>query len=245
MTLVGQTTTAATDRPELVERAPASADPIGIEEYRTLFRRHPAGVAVIALRHRGRPVGFTATSVISVSAAPPLLAFSLQATSSSWPGLREATTLAVSFLAAGQEDVSARFSASGVDRFASGGWHSLATGEPVIDGAAQWLRGTIVQRTDTGGSYLSRCRRSKRRCARRTVLPGRIRRRSSTTTARTTGSGRTLASADATRAPLDRIAPLPAREVLVVARSHGVSDATTSTSANGVVLLRGRGRCKH
>ncbi|HEV7185069.1 MAG TPA: flavin reductase family protein [Leifsonia sp.] len=132
----------------------AIADPIGIDEYRTLFRRHPAGVAVVALRHGGRPVGFTATSVISVSAAPPLLAFSLQATSSSWPAVRTATTLAVSFLAAGQEDVSARFSASGVDRFANGGWHSLATGEPVIDGAAQWVRGTIVQRTDTGGSYL-------------------------------------------------------------------------------------------
>lgn len=154
MTPAGCTTTRDMEKPELGDRSPASAGPISIEEYRTLFRRHPAGVAVIALRHREHPVGFTATSVISVSAAPPLLAFSLQATSSSWPAIRDARTLTVSFLAAGQEDVSARFSATGVDRFAGGGWHSLTTGEPVIDGAAQWLRGTIVQRTDTGGSYL-------------------------------------------------------------------------------------------
>ena len=38
--------------------------------FRSIFRRHPAGVAVVALRDGDRPVGFTATSVISVSAEP-------------------------------------------------------------------------------------------------------------------------------------------------------------------------------
>jgi len=138
----------------LSDRAAEFAEPIDIAQYRTIFRRHPAGVAVIALNHGGHPVGFTATSIISVSAAPPLLAFSLQATSSSWPAVQAAATLAVSFLAAGQEAVSARFSTSGIDRFAEGGWHPLTTGEPVINGAAQWVRGNIVQRTAAGNSYL-------------------------------------------------------------------------------------------
>ena len=124
------------------------------DEFKTIFRNHPAGVAVVALRHAGRPVGFTATSVISVSAAPPLLAFSLASTSSSWPAVSEASTLTVSFLADHQEQLSARFATSGIDRFADGGWTPLPTGEPVIDGAVSWFRARIVQRTPVGDSYL-------------------------------------------------------------------------------------------
>lgn len=127
---------------------------LSAEEFKTVFRQHPAGVAVVTLVHDGRPVGFTATSVISVSAAPPLLAFSLASTSSSWPAVSEARTLAVSFLADHQDDVSARFATSGIDRFAAGGWQALPTGEPVIEGAVSWLRARVVQRTPVGDSYL-------------------------------------------------------------------------------------------
>ncbi|MHA7134856.1 flavin reductase family protein [Oerskovia turbata] len=128
--------------------------PLGPDAYKAVFRQHPAGVAVVAVEHEGRPVGFTATSVISVSAAPPLLAFSLASTSSSWPAIRAARTLAVSFLADGQDDVAARFATSGIDRFEEGGWSALGTGEPVIDGALSWVRGRVVQRTPVGGSHL-------------------------------------------------------------------------------------------
>ncbi len=135
----------------LAEQDEPQLDP---QQFKRVFRRHPAGVAVVALRHAGRPVGFTATSVISVSAAPPLLAFSLASTSSSWPAVSAARTLAVSFLADDQDDVSARFATSGLDRFADGGWTSLPTGEPVIDGAVSWVRARVVQRTPVGDSYL-------------------------------------------------------------------------------------------
>lgn len=124
------------------------------DEFKTVFRNHPAGVAVVALRHEDRLVGFTATSVISVSAAPPLLAFSLASASSSWPAVSAARTLTVSFLAAGQDDISGRFATSGIDRFADGGWTALPTGEPVIDGAVSWFRARVVQRTPVGDSYL-------------------------------------------------------------------------------------------
>ncbi|WP_100349464.1 flavin reductase family protein [Luteimicrobium subarcticum] len=126
------------------------------DAYKTVFRQHPAGVAVVALVDdaTGRPVGFTATSVISVSATPPLLAFSIASTSSSWDALSRARTLAVSFLADDQDDVSARFATSGTDRFAAGGWSALPTGEPVVDGALTWVRARVVQRTPVGSSYL-------------------------------------------------------------------------------------------
>lgn len=136
------------------EHVGRTARAIAPDAFRSVFRGHPAGVAVVALHHDGRPVGFTATSVISVSAEPPLLAFSLAATSSSWPALAVARTVTVSFLAADQADLSARFATSGIDRFADGGWHQLATGEPVIDGAVAWVRAEVVARTPVGASHL-------------------------------------------------------------------------------------------
>ncbi|WP_375424372.1 flavin reductase family protein [uncultured Friedmanniella sp.] len=124
------------------------------EEFRSVFRRHPAGVAVITGWSGDRPFGFSATSVISVSAAPPVVAFSVQASSSSWPGLAAADSVVISLLSAAQADLSARFATRGIDRFAAGGWHRLPSGEPVVTGAASWLRGTVVERIPVGGSYL-------------------------------------------------------------------------------------------
>ena len=128
--------------------------PVSSEAFRSVFRRHPAGVAVVTLGDGDRPVGFTATSVISVSAEPPLLAFSVAGTSSSWPALERADTLAINFLGADQVDVSARFATSGVDRFAGVGWAWLPTGEPVLADVPAWVRGQVIQRTPVGASFL-------------------------------------------------------------------------------------------
>lgn len=148
------TTTRAVHRTDAPTPVPPPADHLSADAFRSVFRGHPAGVAVVTTVHDGRPVGFTATSVISVSADPPLLAFSLASTSSSWPAVASAGTVAVSFLAAGQAEVSARFATSGIDRFAAGGWHALDTGEPVVDGAAAWIRARIVERIAVGSSHL-------------------------------------------------------------------------------------------
>ena len=134
--------------------ASAHRDAISADAFKTLFRRHAAGVAVITLRAGDRLVGFTATSVISVSADPPLLAFSVAGTSSSWPALQDAGTLVVNFLAADQADLSARFATRGIDRFAGGGWSELPSGEPYLHLAPRWIRGGIVQRTPVGSSQL-------------------------------------------------------------------------------------------
>jgi flavin reductase (DIM6/NTAB) family NADH-FMN oxidoreductase RutF len=127
---------------------------VGPGEFKSVFRGHPAGVTVITLAHEGTLHGFTATSVISVSADPPVLTFSVDSSSSSWPALSAADTLVVNFLAASQVDVSARFATRGIDRFAEGGWSLLPTGEPVLDASPSWVRGRILQRTAIGRSFL-------------------------------------------------------------------------------------------
>lgn len=130
---------------------PATLDP---QAFRGLFRQHPAGVSVITLHDGQRPVGFTATSVISVSAEPPILAFSISGGSSSWPALARAERVAVNLLADHQRDLATVFATSGVDRFADTQWHRLATGEPILPGTAAWISGRVLDRIPVGGSYL-------------------------------------------------------------------------------------------
>lgn len=123
-------------------------------ELKAVFRRHPAGVAVITLRGPRGPVGFTATSVFSISAEPPLLGFSVAGTSSSLPAVRAVSSLVVNFLAEDQVDVADRFARQNIDRFAGVDWVSLPTGEPVLGGTAAWVRGRVEQRTPAADSLL-------------------------------------------------------------------------------------------
>jgi len=131
-----------------------TAREVSAEDFKAVFRNHPAGVAVVTLRGPHGPVGFTATSVISVSAAPPVLAFSLAAASSSRPAVEHAGSVVVNFLAEQQEGLATRFATSGIDRFAEQDWHRLPTGEPVLLGTAAWVRGEIEQRIPVGDSTL-------------------------------------------------------------------------------------------
>ncbi|QDP98922.1 flavin reductase family protein [Microlunatus elymi] len=128
---------------------------VTVDDFKQIFRRHPAGVSVITLRTGdARPVGFSATSVISVAAAPPSVAFSLAATSRSWPSVARSESLVINFLTADQADASLRFAATDVDRFAHGDWSVLDTGEPVLDGGHSWLRGQVNRRIPVGPSFL-------------------------------------------------------------------------------------------
>lgn len=142
-----------TSAPQLAH-VPLSGPTLGAEAFKGVFRHHPAGVVVITTLVDGQPVGFTATSLISVSADPPLLAFSIDSASSSWPPLAVAPSLVVNFLTAEQVELSARFATRGIDRFATTDWWQLPTGEPVLTGSAAWVRGDIVQRTPVGRSVL-------------------------------------------------------------------------------------------
>ncbi|WP_198671736.1 flavin reductase family protein [Desertihabitans aurantiacus] len=129
----------------------AALDPATFTE---LFRGHPAGVAVVTLHDGGRPAGFTATSVISVSADPAVVAFSVSSTSSCWPALTRADRVAINLLAEEQRDLAATFATPGVDRFADADWHRLPTGEPVLVGTAGWISGRITARVEAGSSHL-------------------------------------------------------------------------------------------
>jgi flavin reductase (DIM6/NTAB) family NADH-FMN oxidoreductase RutF len=128
---------------------------VDVPEFRRVFRRHPAGVVVVTVDAERGPAGFTATSLTSVSAEPPVVSFGVSAGSTSWPHVRDATSVVVNFLGAHQEDLAQRFATHGVDRFAAPTrWRRLAGGEPVLDGTAGWLRAEVQALVPVGDHHL-------------------------------------------------------------------------------------------
>ncbi|MCW4384963.1 flavin reductase family protein [Salinibacterium sp. SYSU T00001] len=131
----------------------AASDGLSAEEFKAVFRNHPAGVAVITADAGEGPVGLTATSVFSVSAEPPLLVFSVSSQSSATPTILRADTLVVHLLGVDQLDLARLCSTSGIDRFADRSrWDRLITGEPYYLGTDSWIRGRVVQHMEAGNS---------------------------------------------------------------------------------------------
>src|SRR5690625_4005194 len=88
------------------------------QQFIAAFRNHPAGVALVTADAGAGPVAMTATSVCSVDADPPTVAFSASTRSSSTPTLLRASTVVVHLLSARQLDLAQLGATSGVDRFA-------------------------------------------------------------------------------------------------------------------------------
>lgn len=144
---------AAAARPEPADPAAELRHSLGAEAFKTLFRGHPGGVAVITADDGTGPVALTATSVSSVSAEPPLLVFSVSAQSSAAKTLVNAETVVVHLLDADDIELAQLGATSGVDRFAeTDRWTRLATGEPIYHGVRAWVRCAVINRMDAGGS---------------------------------------------------------------------------------------------
>ncbi|WP_328540101.1 flavin reductase family protein [Streptomyces sp. NBC_00344] len=131
--------------------ADLAADRLGTPELlRSVFRRHAAGVAVITAAGE-RPVGFTATSLSSVAAEPPLISFGAGTGSSSWPVLGAAEHVGVHILGEHQQELAATFARSGTDRFAAPTrWRNGPSGVPLLDGVLAWLVCRVVARIPAG-----------------------------------------------------------------------------------------------
>ncbi|HEY8481369.1 MAG TPA: flavin reductase family protein [Spirillospora sp.] len=104
--------------------------------FRQALAHYAAGVVVVTATSDGKPAGLTATSFSSASLEPPLVAFYVNRSSTTWPSLRAAGRFAVNILAEDQADLAARFAKRGIDRFAPPtAWHTDEYGTPLLEGA--------------------------------------------------------------------------------------------------------------
>lgn len=123
--------------------------------FRDAFRRHPGGIAIITADHPDGPVAITVTSLISVSAEPPAVAFSLSASSRSAQAIRSAGHVVVHFVRISDRVLAERCASPRVDRFASHiPWTRLPTGEPRFTSVETWFRAKLTGEMDVHGSTL-------------------------------------------------------------------------------------------
>ena len=104
------------------------------------FRQHASGVSVITmLDASGRPVGFTATSMTSLGANPPLASFNVACGASAWSAIETAEFVAIHTLGARNLELAKRMAADHTKRFATQDWSAGPEGLPIFDDATSVL----------------------------------------------------------------------------------------------------------
>ncbi len=93
------------------------------EALRAVFRRHASGVSVITMNDpEGNPVGFTATSMTSLGANPPLASFNVASGASSWRAMNTAKFVAIHTLGQANIALAKKMAAAHELRFAEDDW---------------------------------------------------------------------------------------------------------------------------
>ena len=111
--------------------------------FRKVLGRYPTGVVVVTTEYGGELHGMALNSFISVSLDPPLVAFCPALSSSTWPKMRPSGRFVLNVLDDSSEEVSRRFAARDIDRFAGTAHHPAPSGLPILDAAIGWLDCTL------------------------------------------------------------------------------------------------------
>lgn len=111
-----------------------------VEALKNTFRNHASGVAVITmLDTEGKPVGFTATSMTSLGANPPLASFNVASGSSTWPSLCKATWVAIHTLGENNLNLAMKMATDHTKRFLDDDWKIGPKGLPIFNGVTSVL----------------------------------------------------------------------------------------------------------
>ncbi|MGW1953905.1 flavin reductase family protein [Streptomyces sp. NPDC001920] len=147
----------ALPRPDLRCVRDDEREPLDRTEFRRVLGHFATGVTVITARSAddtGSPAGFACQSFSSLSLDPPLVAFMVGRTSTTWPRIARAGGFCVNVLSAGQAELCRAFAVSGADKFA-GVAHDTApvSGAPRLAGALAWID-CAIHAVHTGGDHL-------------------------------------------------------------------------------------------
>ena len=107
--------------------------------FREALGHYASGITVITSHLDGEPIGFTCQSFYSVSTSPPLVSFSVMASSASYPKIRQAGRFVVNILSGEQVGISNQFARKGTDKWHAVEWQQSPLGNPIIAGSLHWL----------------------------------------------------------------------------------------------------------
>lgn len=141
-------------RPELRCVREDERAPVDPGEFRRVLGSFASGVTVVTAPTPEGPAGFACQSFSSLSLDPPLVAFMVGRTSTTWPRIARAGVFCVNVLSAGQGPLCRAFAASGTDKFA-GVEHDAApvSGAPRLAGVLAWID-CAIHAVHTGGDHL-------------------------------------------------------------------------------------------
>ena len=125
-----------------------SSDPSDI---RSAFGKFPSGVAALCAEIAGEPTGLVASSFsVGVSYEPPLVLFSVQNSSTTWPVLRQGGRIGVSILGSDHARECYQLASRKGDRFAGLDTRTTDLGALFIEGSSLWLDCEIYSETPAG-----------------------------------------------------------------------------------------------
>lgn len=146
----------ALPRPELRCVREDERAPVEQAEFRRVLGSFASGVTVVTAPGSPgeEPAGFACQSFSALSLDPPLVAFMVGRTSTTWPRIAQAGVFCVNVLSAEQGELCRAFAVSGADKFA-GVAHAPApaSGSPRLAGTLAWIDCTI-HAVHTGGDHL-------------------------------------------------------------------------------------------
>jgi flavin reductase (DIM6/NTAB) family NADH-FMN oxidoreductase RutF len=117
-----------------------------LDAFKRVFRRHAAGVAAVtALDPNGNPVGFTATSLASLAAVPPLATFNMAQVASAWPAMTVGNRVAIHTLGPRTRHIAEKLAGDNAVRFDGDHWHPGPHGVPILEGVTSWMLGRIIE----------------------------------------------------------------------------------------------------
>ena len=125
------------------------------EGFKTAFRGHPAGIALVTADTPAGRVGITVSSLASVSVDPVAFSFSVTRRTGSAGGILAADTFSAHLLDASEVGLAREFARPGGERFTPDqDWGEFPTGEPLLTGARASFRCRRLQVADVGESSL-------------------------------------------------------------------------------------------
>ncbi|MFJ7064680.1 flavin reductase family protein [Streptomyces sp. NPDC101115] len=128
--------------------------PVDPGEFRRVLGHFASGVTIVTALDEDGPTGFACQSFASLSLDPPLIAFMVARTSTTWPRIARAGRFCVNVLGAEQGALCRAFAVSGADKFAGVTWTPApSTGSPRLPDAPAWIDCEIAA-VHTGGDHL-------------------------------------------------------------------------------------------
>lgn len=125
-----------------------TGDPVTL---RTAFGAFPSGIAALCARVDGVPVGFVVTSfAVGASFEPPMVMFSVQDASRTWPMLRAAQRIGASVLSSEHQIACRQLSSRTRDRFAGLELTVTSQGALLLNESPMWLECEVLSETPAG-----------------------------------------------------------------------------------------------